>query len=222
MRTSLLVFVAAATAACGEEYIYTPESANAVASNGVPAEKVSIPQERPEGSVEITSYGVARLRGDNDTKIPALHVRLSVSNDGDAVPWQLDTRQQVVDITGAGKLHALYASAGTEPMPVLSIPRGQKISVDLYFPLPEALQHAKNLPHFDVLWQVTTPLRVVASRTSFQRQEPLDYYYADVWPYWSGYGWGYGPYWWYDPFYPNYVFIHQRPTHVGQGVIGTR
>jgi len=215
MNTSIFVVVAVALTACGEDYVYTPEAANAVASSGAPAEKVSIPQERPEGSIQISSFGVARLRAENDVKIPALHVRMSVSNDGDAVPWQFDTRAQVVDIAGMAKLHALYASSGTQPAPVMVIPRGQKIVVDLYFPLPEALRHERNLPHFDVVWQVGTATRVVAQRTGFDRQEPLDYYYGDVWPYYSGYGWGYGPYWWYDPFYPNYVFIHQRaPEHV--------
>ena len=71
---------------------------------------------------------------------------------------------------------------------------GASRAIDLYFPLPEALQAAKKMPAFDVVWRVHTAERVVTERTPFERLEvmpyPVDY--------------GYGGYW-YDPAYPGMV-----------------
>ena len=41
-----------------------------------------------------------------------------------------------------------------------------------------------------------------------------NYAYAEpAWPYWAGYG----PYWWYDPFFPTVVFVHARPIRFHNG-----
>jgi len=79
--------------------------------------------------------------------------------------------------------------------------------------LPDTVRSESQLPKFDLLWQVNTPERTVASRTSFDRMDkaPEVAYATPVgWPLWAGYG----PYWWYDPFYPRVVFVHSRPIVV--------
>lgn len=211
MRVVIGIFAAAAFGACAESqnYVYTPETTNAALAN-TPASRTPIPQEAPQGAVEVATYGIARLRQD-DTSVPSLHVRMIVSNDGDQTPWQLDTREQYVSIAGEGRSRAMYVNSDVQNLPVVQINQHERHVFDFYFPLPATVRSASQLPRFDVQWQVATPSRVVASSTTFDRVEQqtgYGYAYAEpAWPYWAGYG----PYWWYDPFYPQVVFVHPRP-----------
>ena len=190
------------------DYVYRPDSTNATEA-GLPAARTPIPQERPQGAIEVTSYGITELRRD-DAKIPALHVRAVITNDGDDTPWTLDTTQQVVEIPGEGQSRAMFVNSDLNTLPSVTIARHERRVLDFYFPLPDTIRGESQLPKFDLLWQVNTPERTVASRTSFDRMDkvPEVAYAAPVgWPLWAGYG----PYWWYDPFYPRVVFVHARP-----------
>lgn len=200
MRFSSLLMVLAFAGCAETHYLYTPETANAV-SNDLPASRVAIPQERPQGTVEVKSYGFTHVR---DVAAPVLHVRMVVTNDGDDVPWQVDTREQYVAIASLGRSRAAYASSDVQTLPIVMVPRRTRHVFDLYFPLPDGMTAAQ-LPRFDLQWQVATPERVVASSTSFDRirQDPDRYAYDPWWPYG-----GFGPYWWYDPFYPSVAFGH--------------
>jgi len=225
MRASIFFLLApVALFACATpDYVYRPQTANAVAS-GVPVARNPVPPERPQGSVETASFGVTLLQ-QGDVALPALHIRMTVSNDGDSTPWQVDTRRQTIDIAGQGRATPLFANADAKSMPILLIPRGQKRVIDLYFPLPGTVKDASGLPKFDLLWHVETPERLVSSRTSFERMElePVDMYagyWGMGWPSWSGYG----PFWWYDPFFPSAAFVgtqavnfdHRGPVTVGR------
>jgi hypothetical protein len=202
-------------AGTSNNYVYTPDTANATAA-GLPAARTAVPPERPEGAIEVTSYGITSLRQGND-EVPALHVRAIVTNDGDATPWTLDTTQQMVAIPGEGQSRAMYVNSDIGTLPNVTIGQHERRVLDFYFPLPDTVRNESHLPRFDLLWQVTTPARTVASRTSFDRVDSQ----PDVavvgptaaWPYWAGYG----PYWWYDPFYPRAVFLHSRPVVVRGG-----
>jgi len=207
------------------EYVYSPDSANAVAA-GLPAARTPIPQEQPQGAIEVTSYGVTELRRDA-TAVPALHVRAVVTNDGDDTPWTLDTTQQLVEIPGEGQSRALYVNADVGTLPNVMIARHERRVLDFYFPLPDTVRDASHLARFELLWQVTTPARTVASRTAFDRvdkETDVAYERTVMWPAWVGLG----PYWWYDPFYSRVVFVHARPWgfhgpgHVVVGRFGGR
>ena len=215
-RAGLGALLAVAGAACAEhQYMYSPDMPNTQAS-GLPAVRVNIPQERPQGSVELTSYGVTRLNADG-RGVPALHVRMIVANDGDAAPWRIDTTQQLLAIEGEGQSRAMFVNSDTHTMPEVIVGQRERHVLDLYYPLPATMQSDSYLPRFDVLWQVETGERRVASRTSFDRVdvEPDNYAYAypygaaydGYWPYWAGWG----PYWWYDPLWPSVGFVHSRP-----------
>jgi hypothetical protein len=205
----------------GSSYVYTPDTANATVA-GMPASRTAIPQEQPQGAIEVTSYGVTQLHRDQTT-IPALHVRAIVTNDGDDTPWTLDTTQQLVQIPGEGQSRAMYVNADVGTLPNVTIGRHERRVLDFYFPLPDTIKSESQLPRFELLWQVKTPARTVASRTSFERvdTEP-DVVYDTAplgWPLWAGYG----PYWWYDPFYPRVVFLHTNPRVIvgpGRVVVG--
>lgn len=225
MKTPIYVLVAAGLFGCGERnYVYTPETTNAVAA-GLPAARTAIPQERPQGAVEVVSYGVTDLQPGN-TRVPALHVRMIVTNDGDDTPWRLDTNQQLVEVPGEGRSAPMYVNSDVQGLPDVTIARHERRVLDFYYPLPDTIRGEARLARFELLWQVETPARTVADRTSFDRvarEEPaVAAGYDASWPYWAGYG----PYWWYDPFYPQVVFAHSRPividhrAHVSIGRFG--
>jgi len=219
--SSGLVVIAGMLGCAGtSDYVYRPDTANATAA-GLPAARTPIPQEQPQGAIEVVSYGITDLRRD-DMKVPVLHVRAIVTNDGDDTPWTLDTTQQLVAIPGEGQSRAMYVNADIGTLPNVTIAKHERRVLDFYFPLPDTVRNEAKLPRFDLLWQVNTPARTVASRTSFDRVdvEPTVAYEATpAWPLWAGYG----PYWWYDPFYPRTVFVHTRPYVIrgpGRVVVG--
>ena len=207
--------------AANSDYVYQPDTANATAA-GLPAARTPIPQEAPQGAIEVTSYGVTQLQRDG-MKIPALHVRAIVTNDGDAQPWTLDTTQQLVEIPGEGRSRPIFVNAEVGTLPNVSIALHDRRVIDLYYALPDTVRSASQLPRFDLLWQVNTPARAVASRTSFDRVDRAPEVATTVevapWPYWAGFG----PYWWYDPFFPSFVFVHSRHfavRHPGPVTVG--
>ena len=115
-------------------------------------------------------------------KLPALYVRVMVTNDGDDIPWTLDTTQQLIEIPGEGRCRAIFVGSDLGPAPLVAIARHERRVLDFYFPLPDAIGNASQLPRFDVLWQVKTPARTVASRTSFDRIDIKPAMYSDVEP----------------------------------------
>lgn len=182
MKTPIYVLTAVGILACGgPSYVYTPESPNEVAA-GLPASRTPIPQERPQGAVEVTSYGITKLQ-QGDARIPALHVRMVVTNDGDDTPWRLDTRQQLVDIPGEGHTPPMYVNGDVSTMPTVAIPRRERRVLDLYYPLPATVRDDAHLPRFELLWQVQTQARTVASRAAFDRRQeekqPSPYPYTE-------------------------------------------
>jgi hypothetical protein len=137
--------------------------------------------------------------------MPALHVRLVVANNGDASPWTIDTRQVLIDIAGEGSSPAVYVNSDVGTLPEITIARGERRTIDFFFPLPGSMQAEAAIPRFDVKWQVVTGARPIAGRTPFDRfelQAPPPAVVAFRW----------GPHWWFDPFYPRAgVFIHPGP-----------
>jgi hypothetical protein len=207
IASALAIIASAASCAGSSNYVYKPDTANVTAA-GLPAARTAIPQEQPQGAIEVVSYGVSELERDG-LKIPALHVRAVVTNDGDDKPWTLDTTQQLVEIPGEGRSRAMYVNADVGTLPRVTVGKHERRVVDMYFPLPDTVRGESRLPKFDLLWQVDTAARTVSSRTSFDRLEPQTRVAVapSAWPLWAGHG----PYWWYDPFYPRYVFIHTHP-----------
>jgi hypothetical protein len=208
---SCLALAAAAFAAgCGAaDYVYVPENAS-VHIDGLPAAKTDIPPERPMGEVRVATLGVTELEN-GPSRIPALHVRMVVSNDSDPQPWVVDTRRQLLEIAGQGQSRAAFVNVDAQTVPIISVNQRERRTIDLYFPLPATGAAVR----FDLLWEVQTGLRVIADRTTFERVEETDYYgyYGTDVVFVSGWGPGWGPYWWYDPWYPHVAFAHSRPFH---------
>lgn len=204
LRKAMIAAATLIVACGGTNYVYAPEGAK-VAADGRLISRVGVPPERPRGEVRITAMGITRLRGQADRDIDALHLRVVVNNDSDDTPWTVDTRQQLIEIRGAGRAAPLFANTDRDTLPILTIPRRDQRTLDLFYPLPAGIDDADDLAGFDLLWQVETGARVVAQRTPFGRMEiePL----PTTGPYYAGWG----PYWWHDPFYSHHVWLHHRP-----------
>ena len=177
-------------------YYYAPE-APTVTRNGVPTRVEKIPPEAPQGTVEFSSVGIAQLQ--NGTR--ALHARMAVDNEGDDTPWTIDIREQLVEIPNVGRSAPLSARADLQTLPTITIGRREKRTIDLYYPLPPGVNSADNLSGFDLLWQVRTAQRPISGRTRINRFEAEENYSTNM----VVYG-GWGPYWWYDPFFPAVVY----------------
>jgi hypothetical protein len=201
--------------ACAPEYVLAPTvRANAIVA-GMPASDYPIPPEAPKGDVRVTAPGVVDLRANQSSPTThALLVRMVASNAAD-LTWRLDTREQYVAIGGQGQTGAAYVNADVPVnadapgSPIIEIPPGQKHTIDFYFPLPPGIQKNGDIPAVDFSWRVETSAGAIAQRTPFERFEvvppaPAVDYTVGV---------GYGPYWWYDPFWPAVAYPH--PYFIG-------
>lgn len=218
-RVTALAVVLAAGGCATNQYLFVPTENATATTEGYPAARYPVPPESPRGTVYVASFGVVSADvAHHGPQTPMLEVRMTVSNDSGAGPWTVDTREQLLEIPGAGPSRAAAMNSDQQGGPVLTVPPGQKRTLDLYYPLPPSMPTADKLaPSFDLMWRVQTPERLVAQRTPFDKQriepaaQPM---YADV-------GLGWGPYWWYDPFYPGLAFyptpliLHPaHPVHV--------
>ena len=214
----VIVFGAAALAGCEHEYVYRPTVATTSAVAGRVASYYAIPPEAPRGSVQLATFGFADLQptGGGDKDVRAIHMRMVVANNADT-PWKIDTREQLLELPGHGQSRPAFASSDVGAGPVIEIPPNGKVTVDLFYPLPEHMEDASDLPDFDTLWRVDTGTRVVADRTPFERLEVSPRYASDYDDYYWG-PWGY----YYDPFYPyggGFVGVHIGPSFGRHAVI---
>lgn len=215
-----LAVAAAGLVACERSYIYRPAVTTTTSATiaGLPASYYGIPPEAPRGHLRIATLGFAEIRpqgAGDDQELRALHVRMIVANNADR-PWLVDTREQRAVLPNGGESRPAYATAdrgGAQP-PSVEIAPGQARTIDLFYPLPQHMQSAGEVPSFDVLWRVDTAGRAVVDRTPFERIE----IYPDN--YRESYAWD-GPYW-YDPYYPRagaFIGVGLPPVYVGHPVV---
>jgi len=223
----LRLLLAMAIVGCGcapqAEYIYTPRGATSWA-DGRPITITGIPQEAPQGDVQLSSFGIAQLTSDGGRAVEALHVRMTITNTTDPSAWIVDTTGILLDLGQEGRSRAMFVNTDVSTLPLVTIARGDRKVIDLYFPVPSNVDEESRLPAFDVVWQVATASRAIASRTSFRAVEvtaPNAPPSAEV-----ALVSGWGPLWWYNPlWYPGPVFVHRGPItirHAPAHVVVTR
>ena len=201
---------------CAEDrFIYRPTEQATATVDGLPAARYEVPPERPVGNVLVASPGVVEAKFQSGVTSHLLSVRMVIENNQDDTPWTVDTREQRAIVQGAGDSAPAYVNTDGQSPPILEVLRGEKHTIDLYFPLPANADDPKHVPEFDFAWQVHTSDRAVADRTSFDRMR-LEPVYDE--PYF--YSWGLAPYWWYDPLWrgPSYVaptfrYYRARPVY---------
>ncbi len=213
LRAFLLVLATLATTACGATYAFVPATNATSALYGHPATNYAIPPGSPSGDLRVASYGIEQLgtADESDQHVAALHVRVFVSNRS-GQPWTFDTREQQMEIQGRATSTPAFASAnpdaGSSPPTVIIGPGATRL-VDLFFPLPDDMQEAEELPAFQFTSRILTEQGPVATTTPFERVE-VDHAAAYAYDY-SATPYDYNPaiygydYWdfpfWYNPVY---------------------
>lgn len=212
LRGSLCALALAGCAA-GASYVYAPQGTTTW-TDGYLSATAAVPPEAPQGRVDIASFGVVELQPNGVGPVAALHLRLAITNDGDATPWTLDTNEQFVEIAGAGRSRPIYVNTDRDSLPTVTIAQREVRIVDCYYPLPPEVASNDTLPEFDVLWQVQTAARLYATRTRFRRvaYEPPTAGVQVM------YEVGWGPYWWFDPFYERAVIVGHH-AHAGRVIV---
>jgi hypothetical protein len=201
-----------ASSACASDasYIFSPVEPSTVRLGNFTAARHPLPPEAPVGELLVTSFGLVESQDEDGSA--ALHVRLVASNTTSDAPMTLDTRDVMVEIAGEGTSRAMAVSAERDGLPSVVIPRGERRTIDFYYPLPEGVEEEADLAAFDVAWRVRIGERDIAGRTAFGRMavvsepEPTRTVYVNnvVW----------GPVWWYDTGFPRYTFVRVHPWYV--------
>jgi hypothetical protein len=182
-------------------YSYQPAEQQTARIDGQAAARYAIPPESPRGDVRIASFGITEVSPDGDADIPVVHLRAIVANDAGAGPWSVDTRDIRVELRGGPALGEPYVNADSSTLPAIEVRPGQQRSIDLFYPLPEGMEDPEDVPAFDVTWKVRTDAREVIERTPFERLEIEREPPRTTWVV------GYGPVWWYEPWYRPAVIV---------------
>lgn len=170
MRAFVLALIVVSGCATTQPFVFRPtEAPNLTAENRAEARYV-VPRRLPRGEIFVTSEGV--VAGRQGQTGPALHVRATLFNVAGETPWAVDIREQIVTLPGGVQVHASDVATAAPGAPILAIAPGERIAMDLYFPLPESQQSAAQIPGFDFIWQVTTDRKRAAGTVPFGRFDP--------------------------------------------------
>jgi hypothetical protein len=204
------LWAALACACAAPEYSYVPKTSVTTSAAGQVSGDYGVPPDRPTGTMRVASYGVVEIapKGSPAQALHALHLRAVIMNGSDG-EWLFDVREQRLDLDGRGKSAPALVSVNAGQLPPdVVIPPSSKRVVDLFFPLPDDLQDAAELPSFDAIWCLNTGHETVVRRTAFERLrvEPAalrDYDYGpDLW----------APPYWFNPGYAQYTFTGASPV----------
>jgi hypothetical protein len=188
--------------------LYIPEQNIAAANRD--AREISYPiwAGPREGDVQLRFIGLTDLeKKKGEAKSRTAHLQMKITNDSKG-EWTLNTQDIYLSIPGQGKNRPAYVDTNVAEVPKVSVKSGEDRVIDFYFPLPEEMNGATQIPDFSLDWEIQVPERKIAQRTEFERVSieryiPVIYAYP-AYPYGYGFGagWGPGPSWWYDPFWP--------------------
>lgn len=215
-----LLLLAAALGGCA--YSETVERGSPGTSYRPTAVSYAIPPTAPRGYVYVSSLGPEPLLVGSNQTAPYLRVHLAAQNDSDDAVWRFDPNEQLVRYQTGQPVRPSYAetSAGG---PVLTLARGQRGHLDVYYQLPAGASAAST----SLEWRVHRGAEVVANNIVFQPvavNPGYVYYQPRYQPYVGvdlmfgpGWWWGHHPYWWgshayYHPYYwgPRYYYPYPR------------
>jgi hypothetical protein len=165
MRAVLVAGALVLISCAPTRYTYAPVTVTSADMAGRAAVDVPVPS---AGSVRLSTFGIAELDHGRTHPVRALHVRMSLTNDSDQ-PWSLDAsllRAELADL-GSSEV-APRTVTGLRP-PTVEVPPRTTREVDVFFPLPEGLASARELPAFDVVWTLRTQSGELERRTPFER-----------------------------------------------------
>jgi hypothetical protein len=129
--------------------------------------KYQIPAGAPTGEVQVLSLGVAELL------VPSLigterfvHMRIAAFNRQDERAWELDAREQSLQLPDRTAAEPRFAEANGKPGPArLTLRRGERGYLDLFFAVEDDLHPSLTL----LGWLVRRGQGAVAATTVFER-----------------------------------------------------
>jgi hypothetical protein len=165
-----------------------------------------LPSAAPKGTLRVVTFGGERLPVGPGAPEVYLHLRLVAENDSDASAWVLDPNEQLLTFNGQTLPPSYSRASGAGP--VLSLERGERGFLDVYFPLPE-LDPAR----VSLAWRLRRGGEVLAELTSFDRVSGRtdDYFDYDTG---ASFGMGLGWFWpeycwrWHGGYLAPYVARH--------------
>lgn len=168
MRTALLLSIVLAGCVTTQPFVFRPTETPNLTPDDAATARYVVPRALPRGEMFVTSEGV--IAGTDGAQAgPALHVRATVFNVAGQTPWAMDIREQIVTLPGGVQIHPGSVKTTAAGAPILAIAPGERIAIDLYFPLPDSQQSASVIPAFNFIWQVTTDRKRAAGTVPFGR-----------------------------------------------------
>jgi len=166
-----------------------------------------------DGSIQVSSFGIAEIAADRNGVLRTLHVRASYTNRDDLRPWTIDAsalRVQFGDVLAA----PVFANSDVSTLPLLRVSAREHRVLDVYFEVPVGVTNDE-LDELTVLHRVSTPDQRYQGRTQLRRVEPAAA--AEPTP---QVGWG--SRWWATPNHAWSTFYHRDgrlvprpPTMIG-------
>ena len=169
MRTSVLALIVLSGCAASQPFVFRPTETPNLTSEDRAIARYVVPRTLPRGEIFVTSDGVVPSRDGQSG--PSLHVRATLFNVAGETPWAVDIREQIVTLPGGVQIHAHDVKTVAPGAPILAIAPGERIAMDLYFPLPDSRPSASEIPTFDFIWQVTTDRKRAAGSVPFGRYD---------------------------------------------------
>lgn len=217
MLLAVLLAGAFAAVGCAPTFAYRPAGPQ---FGGAGAARYPVPPQQPAGEVYVTSFGFTDMAVAENRNMPFMHARLAVANNG-REPWTVDGREQQLAAPGQPPAPPAYLNTDAGAGPVYTVYPGRHHVFDLYYALPTPLDQASNLTGFQLDWRVNVGNQPVVGNTPFERIEGEAAPAAGYPPFlFVELGWG--PLWWYGPFFPYGYHYYHRPIIRGYYYPGVR
>jgi len=187
------------------DHAYRPTT-HGVPGAAAPSADYAIPGDHPQGDVQLFGGSVTEVQfRQGGRRIPVFQVQMIVANSRAAAQWAIDATAIKLVVPGAGEYRPLMVNADAGTPPLVLVDPGETRVINLFYPAPAGVNSDQQLPVFTVVWQVTAGAGTITRRTTFERS-PLDrgraarsFAFHDEDP---GREMGFGPRWWYAPWYP--------------------
>ena len=163
---------------------------------------LALPAEEPRGFAEIASFGTVELTPVDGHTTTLLHVRVTVTNVADTLPWSFDLTNATVSVSYTPRAGAMFVNSDLPTAPLVLLARGDHHTIDFYFPTTVV-----EPVYFDFAWRIKTAHRVIETHTRFLRDDATPPA-VEVAPL------GWAPSWWLDPRSNHSVVATTRPRTV--------
>jgi hypothetical protein len=132
---------------------------------GPPVSTYRIPADQPRGTLHLISLGREVLPTATGQPRVFLHLRLAAVNGSDDQSWILDPREQL--LRDGDQTLAPTFSEGSTGQPLVTLPRGSRGFLDLYYPMLTSA--GKEPERVALAWRLRRGDQLFARATEFER-----------------------------------------------------